>query len=146
MPTIKIRRLAVTAITIVSAIGLTALLAPLASAATAPHATPVIIRTMATNHSATAVPDSNGFWECDVWTIGSVCVNAESNGYDALYYNSTGASQYVDFNLVTDSGIRVGDQGAFWASPGSTHTYFFATGNRGWPGRTWCRRRSQPGF
>lgn len=86
---------------------------------------------MAMNHSATAVPDSNGFWECDVWTIGSVCVNAESNGYDALYYNSTGASQYVDFNLVTDSGIRVGDQGAFWASPGSTHTYFFATGNRG---------------
>jgi hypothetical protein len=37
----------------------------------------------------------------------------------------------VDFNLVTDSGMRVGDVDAFWAEPGKTYTYFFATGDLG---------------
>ena len=87
-------------------------------------------------HAGPTIPSSASGWICTGWGIngvpvGKVCINAESNGYDAEYVNDSTASHYVDFNLVADRGTRVGDQGAFWASPGSTHTFFFATGNLG---------------
>lgn len=82
------------------------------------------------------IPNAASGWICTGWGIngvpvGRVCINAESNGYDAEYNNDTTTRHYVDFNLLTDSNIRVGDQGAFWANPGTIHTYFFATGNLG---------------
>lgn len=78
-----------------------------------------------------ATPQSGGFFVCYNWNVGQVCVDATGTGYNARYYNYTGNTYLVDFNLVSDGGVRVGDQGAFWAGPGSVHTYFFATGNLG---------------
>ena len=78
-----------------------------------------------------AVPQSGGFFVCYDWNVGEICVDATGTGYNARYYNFTGNTYLVDFNLVSDSGVRVGDRGAFSAGPGSVHTYFFATGNLG---------------
>lgn len=113
--------------------------APTAHAAlpAARHDTAVIISTARAHHWLAGPRIPNNFnGGCTGWSIsgrpvGEVCITAESNGYNAEYYNDTTVSHYVDFNLVTDSNIRVGDQGAFWASPGTPHTYFFATGNLG---------------
>lgn len=83
-----------------------------------------------------AIPQSSTGFICTHWKIptmpfGTVCINAESNGYDASYTNDSSASHVVDFNLVRPGKPNIGDQGAFTAAPGSTHTYFFATGNLG---------------
>jgi hypothetical protein len=59
---------------------------------------------------------------------GSACIDALTNGFDAMYENTTSSWQYVDFNLVLPDGRHIGDHGAFCAAPGSERTYFFATG------------------
>ncbi len=111
-----------------------------ASAATIHTAriSPAVVRTTTTYHRAAGVriPESDGYNYCRLWGLGSevlgwVCINAESNGYNAQYINTGTASHYVDFNLVTAAGVHYGDQGAFTSAPGSTHTYFFAVGNLG---------------
>lgn len=128
-------------------LGLVGLMPCIATAATttahaalpaARHDTVVIISAAAARRPSAGprIANSSSGWICTGWGIhgvpvGKVCINAESNGYDAAYDNTSTASHYVDFNLVSDSGITVGDQGAFWASPGSYHSYFFATGNLG---------------
>jgi hypothetical protein len=81
-----------------------------------------------------AISNSSTGWICTRWISnppGTVCINAESKGYDAKYSNDSSTSHVVDFNLVRPGKPNIGDQGAFTAAPGSTHTYFFATGNLG---------------
>ena len=78
------------------------------------------------------VPNNYGVFYCNYYSNpgrqGKACIDAEVNGFNAEYINLSSNWQYVDFNLVLPNGIHTGDQGAFWAGPNSTHTYFFNVG------------------
>jgi len=76
----------------------------------------------------TNVPNTGIFFDCLSYSNGQACIDPLDNGFDAAYVNTTSITQKVDFNLVLPNGVHIGDQGAFLAAPGSTHTYFFAVG------------------
>lgn len=62
---------------------------------------------------------------------GSLCIYTDPAGYDASYHKTSGATAYVDFNLVCDNGRTFGDNGAFYISAGQVKTYTFAVGSQG---------------
>jgi hypothetical protein len=84
---------------------------------------------------AAAHPRSGGLWFCRPWGSGpnpdEVCINAQPNGYDAKFINGKNPTVLVDFHLLSSAGVYLPDQGAFWSSPGSIHTFFFTTRNLG---------------
>ncbi len=59
-----------------------------------------------------------------------LCINYDSNGYQALLDNFQGPSVYVAFNLKCDNGSWFGDLGDFTATTGHDYTYVFAVGSR----------------
>ncbi|MET9611669.1 hypothetical protein [Kitasatospora indigofera] len=78
--------------------------------------------TVATPASAYA-----GQQKCATSGIFRICNKTINAGYDvSVTNNGTNPDQarILDFNLQCQ-GYHYGDQGAFWASPGSTHTYLF---------------------
>jgi hypothetical protein len=81
-------------------------------------------------NQCTDVADSTGA------SIGSLCLNAGSDGYDAQFtVTDDGRARCgdFDFNLVAKDGTVVGDKGAFAVctnEPGP-HSYYFQTGTMG---------------
>jgi hypothetical protein len=60
-----------------------------------------------------------------------LCLTEVSNGYKISYYNNTGQTQHLDFNLNCSSG-RYGDEGSFTSYPGWTSYYTFTVGIKSW--------------
>jgi hypothetical protein len=83
--------------------------------------------------SAVVAPSASaaGSQQCaSTVNLGKICVTPQgSNGhYNAEYWNTTGSSRYVDFNLLARGIGRFGDGGAFTVVSGGHRTYVFAIG------------------
>jgi hypothetical protein len=63
--------------------------------------------------------------------VGSVCVNKDSRGYQAVYTRTGSGNVRTDFNLYCANGRWFGDLGAFNISQGQTRTYVFSVGSQG---------------